>query len=135
MFSNMKGGKSPVSLRSGNVSICHPWGPGTCQRAALQRKIPPLTLREITSFVLCQSTQILQRHCAPAPRALPLLSPEGAGCCLHVRKGQLNNADGVYLPDFIILSCNYLRCKSNLLSSRVLATEIVHHNHSYKSAL
>lgn len=37
MFSNMKGGKLPVSLWSGNVSICHPWGPGTCQRAALQR--------------------------------------------------------------------------------------------------
>lgn len=60
MFSNMKGGKPPVSLRSGNVSICHPWGHGTCQRAALQRYIPPLTRREITLFVLCQSPQILQ---------------------------------------------------------------------------
>lgn len=60
---------------------------------------------------------------SPGP---PLLSPEGAGCCLHVRKGQLNNTDGVYLPDFIMLSVDYL----NLLSSRVLATETVHHDTS-----
>lgn len=32
--------KPAVSLRSANVSICRPRGPGTCQRAALRRRIP-----------------------------------------------------------------------------------------------
>lgn len=73
------------------------------------RKIPPLTQREITLFVLCQSTQILQRYCAPAAWALPG-SPqrERATLCsrLNVKKIGVTKRESPQL--LLILSSKYL---------------------------
>lgn len=52
-------------------------------------------MREITLFVLCQSTQILQRYCAPAALAFPS-SPQREKATLFLssrEKGQLNNTE------------------------------------------
>lgn len=72
-----------ASPRSANVSICPPRGPGTCRRAAPLRYIPPPAPREITSFVLCQSPQILRCYCVLCPPPVAPREYRPHFPCLH----------------------------------------------------